>query len=70
MFKPKISIASNIHEKIRMAAENLGCSIEEFASKTLETEADRVISQSGAAGPSTADVEDIANKLKGLGYLE
>lgn len=73
MFEPKIKLPKNVYDKLRKAAEILGCSIEELAAKSLEGEADRVIADSGSedtSSPAGVNVDEIANKLKGLGYLE
>jgi hypothetical protein len=71
MFDPKIKISKALHDKIRVAAEIMGCaSVEEFVEKVLSTEADRVINQTGKKEVSEKEVQEIANQLKGLGYLE
>jgi len=71
MFGSKLKISDDILKKVRIASEIIGAaSIDEFAAKVLETEADRIIATTGNREASQADVDDIANKLKGLGYLE
>lgn len=73
MFGPKIRVSQELMERLTEAANALGCaSVEEFAEKVLSSEADRVLSggSAGGSGPSSRDVEEIAKKLKGLGYLE
>lgn len=71
MFEPKIKIRKELYEKIRLAAEALGCTIEEFAEKALASETDKVLAVTGSKRElSSGEVEEIANKLKGLGYLE
>lgn len=70
MFGQKIKIEKTLYDKLKTVADVMGCSVEEFAVKALEREADRVLSKSGRTEVSAAEVEDIANKLKGLGYLE
>lgn len=73
MFKPKVKIDSALYDKVKAAAEALGsASVEEFIERTLENEADRVINsfKTRKGDVSDKEVEDIANKLKGLGYLE
>jgi hypothetical protein len=71
MFKPKISLSKEAYEKIRLAAEVSGCaSVEEFAAGILTSEADRILTQAGKQDLSASEVEDIAQKLKGLGYLD
>lgn len=71
MFEPKIKIRKELYEKIKLAVESLGCTVEEFAEKALTAETDKVLAVIGGKKElSAGDVEDIANKLKGLGYLE
>ena len=70
IFDPKIKIRRILLDKLTTAAESLGCSLEELVDQTLEREVDRILSKSGRTEVSQAEVDDIANKLKGLGYLE
>ena len=70
MFDPKIKIRRVLMDKLTIAAETLGCTVEELVDQVLEKEVDRVLSKSGRSEVSQAEVDDIANKLKGLGYLE
>jgi len=71
MFGSKLKISDAILKKARIASEIIGAaSVDEFVAKVLETESDRIIASTGNREASAADVEDIANKLKGLGYLE
>ncbi len=71
MFDPKVKLAKKVLDKARVASQILGCAtVEEFINKIVEVEADKVIATTGSKEVSAADVEDIANKLKGLGYIE
>ncbi len=71
MFGPKIKISKTLLGKLKAAAETSGCaSVQEFAERVLEREADKILSRAGKNELSEKEVEDIANKLKGLGYLE
>ena len=70
MFDPKIKIRRLLMDKLTTAAESLGCSVEELVDQVLEKEVDRMLSKTNRAEVSQAEVDDIANKLKGLGYLE
>lgn len=71
MFGSKIRIRPALYEKVKAAAKQLGCaSPEEFVEKVLETEAEKVLASSGKSGVSEAEIEEISNKLKGLGYLD
>jgi hypothetical protein len=66
----KIKVSDTLFQKLKVAAGLVGCTVEELVERTLEREAERVMSETSNREPSAADVEDIANKLKGLGYLE
>lgn len=66
----KLKIRDAVAEKVRVAAQILGCTPEEFAEKALVAEAEKVLAKTGSKEVSAKEVEDIANKLKGLGYLE
>lgn len=71
MFDPKIKLSKNLYDKLKVAAEIMGCaSVDEFVAKILETEADRILSQTAKGEVTAEDVEDIAKKLQGLGYLD
>jgi len=71
MFEPKIRIQKALFEKLKSAAEIRGASsLEEFVERILEGEADRILRTAGKAPVTEKEVEDIANKMKGLGYLE
>ena len=71
MFGPKIKLPQHIIDKVRIASELSGAaSIEEFAASALEAAADKIITSSSKKEASASEIEDIANKLKGLGYLE
>lgn len=71
MFGPKIKISQSLYEKLKKAAETAGCSsLDEFAERALEREADKILARAGKNELSKEEVEDIANKLKGLGYSE
>lgn len=70
MFDPKIKIRRLLMDKLKAASDTLGCSVEELVDQVLEREVDRMLSKSGRSEVSQAEVDDIANKLKGLGYLE
>lgn len=73
MFGPRLKINKALYEKICEASKILGCSsVVEYVEKVLEVDAARVISQrtnkGGAA--SQTEIQDLKNKLKGLGYIE
>lgn len=67
----KIKLSPAIFELVKQAAEIRGTSsIEEFIESVLERESQRIIDEAGKGQVSQAAIDDIANKLKGLGYLE
>ncbi len=71
MFGPKVKLSKELYDKVRITAETLGCaSVEEFVSGILEREIDELLAQAGKNEASPEEIEEIANKLKGLGYLE
>lgn len=66
-----IKLPKELMEKLKIAAETMGCaSVNEFVETTLTTEVEKIITQGAAKSASSKEVEDITNKLKGLGYLE
>jgi methylmalonyl-CoA mutase cobalamin-binding subunit len=68
--KGKIKVDDTVLRKVRVAASLLGCSEDEFIARALEEKADQVVGQSGSKQPTQAEVDEIAQQLKGLGYLE
>ncbi|MEW5979271.1 MAG: hypothetical protein AB1898_26050 [Acidobacteriota bacterium] len=68
MFGSKIKIDEELLNRCRKQAEVLGfSSVEEYVSHVLEKE----LRASGAGGnQSQADEEEVARRLKGLGYIE
>jgi hypothetical protein len=71
MFGKKVSVSNNLFAKLETASQILGCSsVEEFVERTLESEADRILTQATKDRVSKAEVDEITSKLKGLGYLE
>jgi hypothetical protein len=71
MFEPKIKVRRDLMDKLKLAVEVMGsASVEEFVEKVLEREVDEILTKAGRGEISQAEVDDIANKLKGLGYLE
>lgn len=71
MFDPKVKLSKKVLDKARVASQILGCAtVEEFIEKTIETEADKVMAQTGSKELSAAEVEDVAKQLQGLGYID
>ena len=71
MFGSKIKVSAELYEKIKRASEIAGCaSLEEFVHGILDRESQKIITQAGKDKVSDEEIKDIANKLKGLGYLE
>ena len=73
MFGPKLKISKELYDKLKQTADLMGCSsVEEYAERVLIAETDKVlnVALAGSAGPAQGDIDAIAKKLKGLGYLE
>lgn len=71
MFGPKLKLSPQLMEKLKVAAQIVGASsVEEFAINALESEAARVLASTGKKEVSAEEAEQIAQSLKGLGYLE
>ena len=67
----KIKISGELYEKLEKVAALQGCSnVEEYVAKILEEESDKVLAANAEPELSAAEVDDIAKKLQGLGYLE
>ncbi len=67
----KISVPSTLYSKLEKVSAVQGCtSVDEYVERILENEAERVLASQEGAEISAAEVESIASKLKGLGYLE
>ncbi len=74
MFDTKIKIRKELLEKLKTVSQEQGCSsVEEFVESALERELQR-IDQNRKVDSETLrkeqEAEDIANKLKGLGYID
>jgi hypothetical protein len=71
MWGKALKLRPEILQKVERAAKRLGCaSREEFIEHVLEREADRVLGSASPEAGADPEAEDIAKKLKGLGYLE
>ena len=71
MFDPKVKLSKRVHDKARVAAKLAGsASIEEFIESIVEKESDRIIGSTSNPNLSSKEAEEIANSMKGLGYLE
>ena len=71
MFDPKVKVRGAIYDKLRSAAEIVGCAVDELVNKILEREADKILALTDGKSPaSSADVDEIAKKMKGLGYID
>ena len=65
----KVKISSELYSKLEKLCEMQGCaSVDEYVTRVLEDTAERALS--ATSDISAAEIDDIANKLKGLGYLE
>lgn len=67
----KISVSKNLFEQLKEAADKQGVSsLEEYVEKIIEKEVKKVLGAPPRREATDKEVEDITNKLKGLGYLE
>jgi hypothetical protein len=67
----KVKISSELYSKLEKLCELQGCaSVDEYVSRVLEDTAERSLAAYGSSEMSAEEIDDIANKLKGLGYLE
>ena len=68
MFGSRIKLDGELLSRCRQQAEQLGySSVEEFVTHVLERE---LRSMESTGDETAADEEQIANRLKGLGYIE
>lgn len=71
IFGKKLKIDDSLYELLVKAAEIKGASSpEELANDLLASGIDQIIRSAGKGDVSSEELEDITNKLKGLGYLE
>ena len=71
MFERRFTLSKSLYEKVEEASQALGCaSVKEFVERTLEMEADKILSKSEKSEVSEEEANQIAEKLKGLGYIE
>jgi hypothetical protein len=66
----KVKLSDTVMQKAKVAAGILGCSVDEFVERAVETEAERTMAQTSNKEPSKEEVDEIAKQLQGLGYLE
>lgn len=71
MFDPKVKLEKALYEKVKQVAETLGVSLEEFVSRALASELERIEMESEGQGEAAAtDEARAARQMKGLGYIE
>ncbi|MDD7473121.1 MAG: hypothetical protein SPJ04_06520 [Bdellovibrionota bacterium] len=73
MFGKKIQVESSLYEKLKKVTDTMGVSVNEFATKVLENEVDKILgaaSSKDASDLSQSEIDAISKKLKGLGYLD
>jgi len=67
----KVKVKSELYSKLEKVCEIQGCaSVDEYIAKTLESDADKILADSAAPQMSAEEIDKIASKLQGLGYLE
>ena len=70
-FSKKLKISDAVLEKVQRACELIGASsVEEFAERVLDAEAQKILAQQARPELSADEIDDITKKLQGLGYLE
>lgn len=71
IFRKKINLSEQTLELAQRACEISGASsLDEFLDEVVTRESEKIINAAGKADVSQAEIDDISNKLKGLGYLE
>lgn len=72
MLGPKIKVSKNLYRKLQAASESLGVTLEEFAGKALDDAANAVIMKgsSDKKEMSKEEEDEIAEQMRGLGYIE
>jgi hypothetical protein len=72
MLGPKVKVSKNLYRKLQAASEALGVTLEEFAQKSLDDAANAVILKGSSEKKemSKEEEEEIAQQLRGLGYIE
>lgn len=71
MFGPKLKVSQSLYEKLKLASQIRGASsLDEFVERVLEPKVDEILQQAGKKPVTKEEVDDITEKLKGLGYLE
>lgn len=74
MFAPKVKVPKDLYEKVKAAAQEIGCaSLEEFVASALEREIERIErarQEEDLADKKRREAEDIASRLQGLGYID
>jgi hypothetical protein len=56
----KIKISDTVYRKVRLAAEVLGCPVEDFIEKALQREAEKTISMTRRVDESSSEMEETA----------
>ena len=74
MFDPKIKFNPELMRRLKEAAKSSGASsVDEFVQRILELELERMEREKKKQAPGKAsqqEIDDITNKLKGLGYID
>jgi len=71
LFGKKLKINDSLYDLLVRATEIKGASSpEELANEILTDGIEQILRSAGKGDVSSEELEDITNKLKGLGYLE
>ena len=69
--RKKVKINQGLYSRLEKIAVMQGCSsADEFVERVLENEMDRLNAAQDGPEMTAQEIESIASKLKGLGYLE
>jgi len=66
----KLKLRDTALQKAKVASGIIGCTVEEFIERAVETEAEKVMALTSSKEPTKEEVDEIAKQLQGLGYLE
>jgi hypothetical protein len=70
MFDPKVKLEKAMYEKVKEVSESLGVSVEEFVSRAIASELERIAMEGSSEADAGADEARAARQMKGLGYIE
>lgn len=67
----KIKISDELYSDLDRVCQMVGSSsVEELIERILKAEVEKLMKDAGKQELTAAEIDDIANKMKGLGYIE